>query len=83
MQTFNTKQFTYHKETNSFVAEASDLGTFMVGQNFRLVSEKTGDTLDAQLLETKRDDDNDITHWEYELCNVDGYTGIKVIVFND
>ena len=92
MAKYSTDKFNYHKPSNTFYAEASTLTVMnseqmlegFLGRNFRLVSAKTGNVLVAQLLETKKDFlENEILSWEYELCSDEGYTGIKVTVFND
>jgi hypothetical protein len=83
--TTNTRSFTYTRETDSFVTEASTLGG--VPTSLNLVSNRTGDSVRFELALTHRDGENDITHWTFRptlaelLRNPRVYT-MTVVIFN-
>jgi hypothetical protein len=79
-KTYSSKQFTYNKETDTFVAEASEL-RFFDGQAFYIKSAKTGRT--RMFLITERqfteDADQEFVAWK-GFCPAGGH---RVVVFND
>lgn len=91
----STQNFTYNKDTSTFLIEESDFGrqryfgqiySDAADEGFWLTSHKTGveKPFALHLTHTR---DGEITHWEYREINprsgrqVD--TGLSVIVFND
>jgi hypothetical protein len=92
----NSKAFTYAKEQDSFVAEASDFGPCddttvpapfdrlyddACDCGFVMVSERTGKKVVFALDETARDDEGEIKGWRFKPVT----RGIKstVVIFND
>ena len=92
MQIYKTNLFTYNKQTNTFVAEASDLNVFG-GQIHRMIglqSHKTNKIIYCEYIRTHINDENEITHWEYHARRNDGgdlpqrgEPNFTVIIFND
>lgn len=83
MTTVLSSQFSWHKDTQSFVAEASDLPRrFSPKEGFVLASSKyPGQELRFVLKSTNRDRDNDVTDWRFVAT--DPRVNFTVTVFND
>lgn len=71
----STRKFSYHKDTNTFVAEASDLGPFCyygyvyndaADEGFVLVSHKTGDSVVVALDSVDMNGD-DVAGYRYKV----------------
>lgn len=92
----STKLFTFEKNSNSFIAEESDFGKSKYfgkiyddacDEGFWLTSHKTGAEKAFALHRTHRNNDGELTHYEYR--EIDQRTGrikadaLKVIIFND
>lgn len=91
-----SSHFSYHSDTNTFVAEASDCNGFDLfqqifdtcDQGFAMVSTKTGEGCTFVLSEVKRDMDGDVQYWEFvplrkEELSTPRMRAIKVLVYND
>ena len=89
----SSDKFGYQKEDKCFVTEASDLGGFNFiapfyddasDTGFVMVSEWTGESRDFLFNKFKRDDDGDVTSWEFTMLNKDGSeSDITATIFND
>lgn len=77
----STKYLHYQKIGRSFFAEISELPNFGIAHRFSLVSHVTGNGIELELADTKRDADNDVIAWEYTPVNDDRIT--KVVILND
>lgn len=77
----NTNQFSYHGDTKTFTAEASTLGDQFTGQDFELVSERTGRVVEMVLVGPRYNDEGELTHWEFQPHNC--FTFNDLTVFND
>lgn len=87
MQFLTTSNFVYNKETRTFSQEISSLKPFNFKIDHSLLLEgKTTKIIEFKLIEEKRDSENDIQYWTYDLKNQkdkDVYKDMKVIIFND
>jgi hypothetical protein len=77
----STKHLYYQKIGRSFFAEISEIPNFAISPLVVLESHVTGDTIQLELVATKRDADNDVIAWEYVPVNDDRIT--KVVILND
>lgn len=74
-----TSDFTYDSHTKTFTTEASDLRHGALGEEFTLVSSRTGIGISVRHMATFRDTDNDVTYWKY--APADGK--FTVHIYND
>lgn len=90
MSYYNTNQFTYSKDSKTFVAEISDFaGKFSLRQiyddacdeGFTLVSMKTGKECRYSMSQTV-ENEGGIQFWEFKAIDKVG-AGTKVRVYND
>lgn len=92
--TFPSLTFTYNKPANTFSAEASDLqnrhlqplGNGEYG--LAIQSPITGNVVTFRVVETLKDDDQDIIMWKYvptveSQRKFPSCVGSKVVIFND
>lgn len=92
----STKRFTYNAVTNTFTAEASDLGSnFRLGRvyddacdmGFTLMSARTGKEVVFYLSHTERDREGELLYDEFRAVphqHVDAMTECaKVVIVND
>ena len=77
----STKYLHYQKIGRSFLAEISELPNFSIDQNINIVSHVTGDAIELELTETKRDRENDVIGWTYKPVNDSRIT--RVVILND
>jgi len=78
---YNTRQFTFDKGAQQFIAFASDLGMKLTPREFYLESQRTGNQMTCTTLEEHTDDDGDVTYWKYRP--VDNPNLFSVVIFND
>lgn len=91
-----SKVFSYHSDTNTFVAEASDCNGFDLfqqiyddacDQGFTMVSHKTGQRCTFSLSDVKKDMDGDVQYWEFtpvlDPKTAPRLLAMKVLVYND
>jgi len=71
----------YQKIGRSFFAFITDLPNHEIAERMSLVSHKTGNEIEVELTDTKRDNDNDIIGWEFSPVNDSRIT--KVVILND
>lgn len=76
-----TEHLHYQKIGRSFFAEISELPNFRVTPLMSIVSHKTGAAIELELIETKRDRENDIIGWTYKPVNDARIT--RVVILND
>ena len=86
--TISSKQFTYHKESGSFISEMAEVAPFMgqvlndsCDEGFFMVSSKTGIVATFVLAKTNHDKEGEIWSWDFK-GNVSGKT-LKARIFND
>ena len=87
----STKSFTYDKNSQTFISEASDFGrAAFYGQlyddacdeGFVLVSQKTEKAVPFYLSEVVRDVEGDITCWKFKgACPK--FANLNVVILND
>ena len=88
---YTTKEFTYDKSTDTFIAEASDLPIFHHAKvytdacdvGFILASSKTGNERLVTLVDTMRDAEGDVQCWTYASIPVGDEKSFTVLIFND
>jgi hypothetical protein len=80
MKTYSSNQFTYDKESDTFIAEASDL-QFFDGTSFHIRSQRTGQV--KMFLVTRREftsgEDREFVAWHGKARDC----AHRVTVFND
>lgn len=74
----SSKLFSYDKKHKSFAAEASDLPVNVL-DGFKIMSVKTGVSMQFNLSHTEIDEDHDVRWWEFTSRTL----GLKCIIFND
>jgi hypothetical protein len=78
---FKTSMFSYHKPTNCFLAEASDLQIGIPPLMFTLESHKTGRQITMERIETVTDREGEVQSWKYKAALKD--LNINLEIFND
>ena len=85
---YSSKQFLWLKNEKEFVADASNLyvdkdgkSVQQSGNEFWIKSHKTGLEVRARLVRTAKDEDGDITFWQFHMTVNNEI--IQVKVFND
>jgi len=90
---YSTDKFTWHKETRTLSAEASDLGVFMLDKGpfnerrISLQSARTGAVAEFQLANVDKRD-GDLRAWEFtptlkSAIRTPALAGVKIVIFND
>jgi hypothetical protein len=79
----STAQFTFAKETRTFIAEASDLGWSpgSFARHIWLTSARTGERVLFSIRGTERDNEGDVTGWRFEGRCESGL--LHLVVLND
>jgi hypothetical protein len=81
---YQSKFFTFNKETRVMAAEASDLQTFATHNMIAIESGKTGNVLIFVHHQTHRNNENEVTHWTYLPTELPSRSPVsKVVIFND
>ena len=96
MQVYNSTQFDWDPKGRMFVAEASELNAVnddsnnssYDGDSFIMESAKTGTFATFQVVERKKDKENDLLYWilrptDVTLSRLPNLKGVKVTIFND
>jgi len=78
---YNTRRFSYDKNSKQFTAFASDLEMKLTPREFYLESQRTGDQMTCTKLEEHKDAEGDIAYWLYRP--VDNPNLFSVVIFND
>lgn len=85
---YSTDKFTWHKESRTLSAEASDLGVFMLDEgHISLQSARTGTVAVFQLAHVDKQDGN-LRAWEFtptlkSAIRTPALAGVKIVIFND
>ncbi len=79
----STKQFTYHKESRTFVGERSEIPT--LGGWITLVSHKTGKEMVYYFVGTDKDAEGEVICWKFnEVKNEEReFFDTRIHVYND
>lgn len=80
----STSQFSFHKETQTLSAEASELPEYRGGNSVSIKSHVTGRFVKFQYTKTVYDSSHeDIMAWEYEAVPQPGIHIKKLVIYND
>jgi hypothetical protein len=90
---YSSRNFTYLKDSKIFVGEISELREVLrqlwndsMDLGFGIRSEKSGRVVLFTLKNIKRDEDNDILQWEFEVYNPNNspiLQGLTATILND
>lgn len=87
----DSNRFTFNKKTNTFSAEASDLGSGTLFSRyyddacdvgFQMRSGRTGKIVDFILMDIEKGTEGEIVAWHFE-DNLLGPCELRVVIFND
>ena len=78
MTNLKTSQFSYHKDTNCFTAEVSELGNIGFGTHICLTNPKTHRSKVFSFTHKDTDGESDIYGWNFKSDD-----GIKLLIIND